>query len=162
MSKKIYRSRKDRIVSGVCGGVAEYFQFDSTWVRLAFLFLFLAREVGLLLYIIAWVIIPERPLGSVRGETVYDQDNLPASDSLEDEQTALVTDNQDSEQERASQKNGQNGNKGHRSLGIILVVIGAFFLFDRWIPYYRWERFWPLILVVFGISLLIKGVKGDE
>ncbi len=58
MKKKIYRSETDRKVAGVCGGIAEYFDIDSTIVRLVFAFLVLAYGTGLLAYIAAAIIIP--------------------------------------------------------------------------------------------------------
>ncbi|SFL86052.1 PspC domain-containing protein [Halanaerobium salsuginis] len=59
--KKIYRSRSDKKIAGVCGGIAEYFGVDSTLVRLATVLLIFASGAGLFAYIIAWAIMPERP-----------------------------------------------------------------------------------------------------
>lgn len=59
--KRLYRSRKDRVIGGVCGGVAEYFGIDSVAVRLAFLIL-LFFGGGLILYIIFWIVVPEKPV----------------------------------------------------------------------------------------------------
>ncbi len=60
MNKKLYRSKKDQIVGGVCGGIAEYFGIDSTLVRLAFVLFALIEGAGIIAYIIAWIIVPER------------------------------------------------------------------------------------------------------
>jgi phage shock protein C len=57
-AKKLYRSEKDRVIGGVCGGLADYLEMDSTVVRLVFLLLFFGAGVGLLPYIIMWIIIP--------------------------------------------------------------------------------------------------------
>jgi len=59
--KKLYRSKKDKMIAGVCGGIAEYFDIDSTLVRLLGVILILSGGVGILTYIIAWIIIPEKP-----------------------------------------------------------------------------------------------------
>ena len=58
MKKKIYRSESDRRLAGVCGGIAEYFDIDSTLIRLAFVFFVLAAGTGLLAYVIAAIIMP--------------------------------------------------------------------------------------------------------
>ncbi len=58
--KRLFRSKKDRILGGVCGGVADYFDVDPTIVRLIWVLLTLAWGAGLLLYIIAWIIVPEQ------------------------------------------------------------------------------------------------------
>ncbi|KUO48832.1 MAG: hypothetical protein APF76_18305 [Desulfitibacter sp. BRH_c19] len=60
MAKKIYRSETDKMIGGVCGGLAEYFQIDSTITRLLLVALVLVGGSGVLLYLIAWIIIPTR------------------------------------------------------------------------------------------------------
>jgi phage shock protein C len=59
--KRLYRSGKDRILGGVCGGIGEYFQIDPVIIRLLFVILAFAWGFGVLLYIIAWIIIPRNP-----------------------------------------------------------------------------------------------------
>ncbi len=59
--KKLYRSAKDRILGGVCGGIAEYYGWDPTLVRLGWVLLSLIWGAGLLLYIILWIIMPRNP-----------------------------------------------------------------------------------------------------
>ena len=61
MEKKLYLSKKDKKVGGVCGGIAEYFGLDSTLIRLIFVLFGLIVGSGLLAYIIAWIVMPERP-----------------------------------------------------------------------------------------------------
>lgn len=58
--KKLYRSRQDRIICGVCGGVAEYFHVDATLIRLG-LVLLACTGSGILAYFIAAIIIPDQP-----------------------------------------------------------------------------------------------------
>ena len=62
--KKLYRSSHDRMISGVCGGLGEYFGIDSVIIRLIWAFSFLVGGFGLLAYIIAAVVIPLEPVGS--------------------------------------------------------------------------------------------------
>ena len=64
-AKKLYRSRKEQMVAGVCGGIAEYFAVDPTIVRLVFVLLALLGGPGLLVYIILWIVIPEEPVEGV-------------------------------------------------------------------------------------------------
>jgi len=58
--KKLYRSGNDKILGGVCGGIGEYFDVDPTIVRLLWILLSL-HGVGVLLYFIAWLMIPKNP-----------------------------------------------------------------------------------------------------
>jgi len=59
--KKLYRSRQNRKIAGVCGGLGEYFTIDPTLVRLAVIFFSLWWGGGLLFYLIAWFVMPEEP-----------------------------------------------------------------------------------------------------
>lgn len=61
MKKKLYRSETDKKIAGVCGGIAEYLKIDSTIVRLLLVIFCLMGGAGCLLYIVAWIIMPEKP-----------------------------------------------------------------------------------------------------
>ena len=59
MTKRLYRSQKDRKISGVCGGLGEYFDVDPTLIRIiAIVFAF--TGTGVLAYLVAWLVMPER------------------------------------------------------------------------------------------------------
>ena len=59
--KRLYRSGKDKMLGGVCGGIAEYLNVDPTIVRFVWVLFTLAAGSGLLAYLIAWLIIPRNP-----------------------------------------------------------------------------------------------------
>ena len=59
--KRLYKSRNDRVLAGVCGGIAEFFGIDPTLVRLAWAVMIFFGGSGLLLYIICALIIPNDP-----------------------------------------------------------------------------------------------------
>ena len=59
--KRLYKSATDKKIAGVCGGIAEYFNVDSTLIRLAWVVFSLLGGSGLLAYIIAAIIMPDRP-----------------------------------------------------------------------------------------------------
>ncbi len=61
MDKKLYLSASDKKISGVCGGIAEYFGIDSTIVRLLWVLMALAYGTGIVFYIICAFVIPDRP-----------------------------------------------------------------------------------------------------
>jgi phage shock protein C len=58
MAKRLQRSRTERMIAGVCGGVAEYFEVDPTLVRLIWVAITVMAGAGILLYLIMWVIMP--------------------------------------------------------------------------------------------------------
>lgn len=63
MEKRLYRSRNQRMLAGVCGGIAEYFNVDPTLIRLLWVIFCFMGGTGILAYIIAAVIIPIDPMG---------------------------------------------------------------------------------------------------
>lgn len=138
--KRLYRSRQNRILAGVCGGIADYFKIDPLIIRLFFVFIFFLNGAGILAYIIGWIIIPERP---------YDYNGEQYNEKFDEES---YYENESSGFNRTNQ----------RFIGIILIIIGAFIIFSRVIPLIVWRNFWAIILIVLGISILVKGVSGSD
>ena len=64
--KRLFRSRTNRILGGVCGGIGEYMNADPTVIRVIFIIVALAFGTGVLFYIIAWLVIPEKPIESAQ------------------------------------------------------------------------------------------------
>ena len=61
MNKKLYKSNQNKIAAGVCGGIAEFFGIDPTLVRLGWILLCALGGSGILAYIIAAIVIPNKP-----------------------------------------------------------------------------------------------------
>lgn len=59
--KKLSRSRNERMIAGVCGGLAEYYNVDPSWVRLAFILFFFLGGCALVIYLLMWLVIPLEP-----------------------------------------------------------------------------------------------------
>jgi len=68
-SRHLYRSRTNRSIAGVCGGIAEFFGIDSTILRLITLFLILFGGLSLWVYIILWIVIPSEPLNCISSKS---------------------------------------------------------------------------------------------
>jgi phage shock protein C len=60
-TRKLYRSRSDRKLAGVCGGLAQYFGIDATLMRVLFVVLAVLGGSGLLLYVALWIVVPNEP-----------------------------------------------------------------------------------------------------
>ncbi|HUV31648.1 MAG TPA: PspC domain-containing protein [Acidobacteriota bacterium] len=72
MSKRLYRSTTQKVFAGVCGGFGDYFEVDPVLVRIIAVILFFAHGVGFLAYMVAWIVMPKRPVGEpVSGERHY-------------------------------------------------------------------------------------------
>ena len=65
MKKRLHRSNENKVIAGVCGGIAEYFDMDPTLIRLAWILFCALGGSGLLAYLIAAIIIPEKTAGDV-------------------------------------------------------------------------------------------------
>lgn len=65
--KRLVRPRDDRVVAGVCSGIARYFEIDPVWIRLAWAVLTVVGFLftGIVVYLLAWLIIPEEEEGGV-------------------------------------------------------------------------------------------------
>jgi phage shock protein C len=64
-TRKLYRSRTDRKLAGVCGGLAQYFNLDATLIRVLFVALAVLGGTGLVLYVAMWIIVPNEPQAAV-------------------------------------------------------------------------------------------------
>ena len=63
-TRRLYRSRTDRKLAGVCGGLAQYFNTDVTLLRVLFVVLALLGGPGLVIYLLMWILVPEERLGA--------------------------------------------------------------------------------------------------
>ena len=84
MRDRLYRSRTDRMLFGVAGGMARYFDLDASVVRIIWALLVLAGGAGLLLYLVAAIVIPEEPLGWVPTAGVGDPPSAPGATTAPD------------------------------------------------------------------------------
>jgi len=60
--RRLYRSRTNRKIAGVCGGLGAYFNIDPVFIRIVWVVLILGAGVGLLAYLICWLVIPNEPV----------------------------------------------------------------------------------------------------
>ncbi|HBY57817.1 MAG TPA: stress-responsive transcriptional regulator [Candidatus Atribacteria bacterium] len=154
MQKKLYRSRKDYMIAGVCGGIAEYFDIDSTLVRLMAVLIVLLGGAGVVAYIIAWIVIPKNP------EQVSDE-NFENREKLKEKIKKGAEDVIEEVKEHfESEESYHKSEKNRRILGgIIVIVIGLIFLLNSFFPWVGWGRLWPLILIAVGITIMIQAFK---
>ncbi|MEJ5351097.1 MAG: PspC domain-containing protein [Melioribacteraceae bacterium] len=143
MQKKLYRSRKFRVLGGVAGGLAEYFNLDPILMRVIFVLFSLINGIGVLLYIILWIIIPEEPF-----EVAYNIERETSKETSEENAKPYKT-------EVEYKRNGS----GRVIFGVILILIGLLFLAERFIPAFCFEDIIPLTLVIIGIFLIWNSVS---
>ncbi|RIH89858.1 PspC domain-containing protein [Calidithermus roseus] len=138
--RRLYRSEKDQVIAGVCGGLAEYFAIDPVLVRALFVLLALFGGGGFVLYIILWIVIPKAGSTATGSEESLRQ-------GLEEVQGKA----------RQLVEEVRRGGSGSSVLGWILLLVGAWLLLDNlgWIRI-NGDLLWPLLLIGLGVVLLLR------
>jgi phage shock protein C len=141
---RLFRSEKDRVLGGVAGGLAQYFNLDSTLLRLVFVLLLVFGGSGLLIYIILWIIMPTQSSASANIEDNIRQN----SEELRQKAEGVVDE----------VRTGQNT---RQILGILILVFGVILLMQNfgYFHFFNLGRLWPLILIVLGIAILTRHGK---
>jgi len=145
--KRLYRSRKDQMIAGVCGGIAEYFDLDPALVRLAFVLLLFAGGAGVLLYVAGMIIIPENPHQKPRKQENIEEKLEKIGKTIEEKAEAL------------GEEISDNTTTGRTSklLGGILLAVGLWFVFRSFLPaWFAMGNLWPLLLIGLGILLIAR------
>ncbi|HMC83623.1 MAG TPA: PspC domain-containing protein [Candidatus Polarisedimenticolia bacterium] len=152
MARRVYRSKRDIKIAGVCGGLGEHFDVDPTVFRVVFLLLAFYGGVGVLLYLIAWLLIPPggAPASAAPGGPEAAGDRIESAAR----QAAEALD----EKIRAWDPGSE---KGMMVIGFLLVFIGLVlvlnnfnaFSFDLF-EYVNWRKLWPSVLIAAGALLL--------
>ncbi len=159
MENKLYRSRTDRMICGVCGGLAKYFNVDPVLVRIIFVLLILAHGLGILAYIIIAIVVPlEGSRATSTRETTRENIEEIKATAVEfgEELRATFTrkDKPAEEKTEATKKSRQSQNL----LGIILIAIGLLILMGTmnlfW--WFRWDYLWPVLLIIVGLLIIIN------
>lgn len=149
--RKLYRSRRDRIVAGVCGGIGEYFNIDPVIIRLLFLLLILQVGSGLLIYIILAIIIPAAPGREREGEEIPSRGEKirEFAHGLGQRVYDFTRDVRDNKSWFSDRRN---------TIGSIFLLIGLSILFSQMFPeYWRWwATLWPALLVALGFYIILK------
>lgn len=143
MVKKLYRSTTDKMIAGVCGGLAEYFEIDSTLIRILFLALLIFGGGGFLIYLIMWIVVPKRPYYIENQSAEYSEKKSPDVNYQHSDNYSVEV-----ESPKSYDKNVV--------VGIIVIVIGVLLLFDNFDLMFGFSKLWPILLIIFGGYLIFK------
>lgn len=158
MEKRLYRSRTDRMIWGVCGGIAKYFGIDATIIRIITILLLFAGGSGILAYIILAIVIPLESSPSREPRDIIKENvqeiRQTASQFGEDIRSTFAR------QEGEVREMSRTGWHGRYIFGAILIIIGGIILITNFNFFWwlRWRYLWPLILVAIGL-LVILGAR---
>ncbi|MBU0511547.1 MAG: PspC domain-containing protein [Chloroflexi bacterium] len=138
MKTRVYRSRTDRMLGGVCGGLGDYLGIDPTFIRIFFFIIFFGGSAGFWLYMLLWILVPEE--GAAAPGDFGDRVR-----SLGDDIATAVS-------------------RPHPKSGLIigggLILLGFFWLIEQlnisWLWWWDFDVLWPVLLIVAGGVLLIR------
>jgi phage shock protein PspC (stress-responsive transcriptional regulator) len=149
MEKKLYRDEQNKMVGGVCAGLAQYLDMDVTVVRLLFAFAFFVAGVGGGTYIILWIVLPRK---------TYNPFTTPSDPATVNYIVPpVIPVNPGQPFTPVPQKRSNGG----IIVGLVLILMGAVFLLHQLDLFSFWElhRFWPVLLVGVGIALIVSGQR---
>ncbi len=159
MQKRLYRSRSERVLWGVCGGLAKYFDMDPVLVRIIFVLLVFANGLGILAYIIMAVLVPlEGSTAAAPRETIREnvQEMKQSATELGEEiRSGFAREAKTGEPTGAPQP-ATAEHRARNILGIVLIIVGVFSLLAtlNLFSWLWWGRFWPIILIVVGLLVI--------
>jgi phage shock protein C len=162
---RLNRSVNGRVIGGVAGGLADFFGMDPTIVRLIFVLLAVFGGGGVLLYIILWIVLPER-----NAFNTFNSYNPPPSSSAPPSgggdsgigETYEGFGKPDNAFTAAPDMASKRKFEGSLIGGVVLILIGSFFLAERFIPRISFGDFWPLLLVVVGLVLIFNSLPAKK
>lgn len=123
-TQRFTRSSSDKVLAGVAGGIAAFFEIDANLIRLIFVLFTVFGGSGVLIYIILWILMPEDTL-------------------------------------KPGQEVKQNDDNSKQLFAGTVIAIGIFLLLNNFglLWWFSLQKLWPLILIMLGISLLVKNEK---
>jgi phage shock protein C len=159
---RLYRSRDDRMLAGVAGGLAEYWNADPSLIRVIWaLLIIFTGGLALVVYIVMAIVIPEEPdvLPTTGGQALVE--GTPAAGEGWASPADAEAARRAAREARAAARRERGGGAfpAGAVLGGFLIILGGFFLAREFLPEIDFDWFWPLILVGLGIVLVVTAVR---
>ena len=158
MEKRLYRSKSDRMIWGVCGGLAEYFDVDPTLIRIIAVLSIFISGAGILAYIILAIVVPSESSKATQPKDAI-KENVEelkkTASELGREIKSTFTGKDESEETTGIRYRRRN------LLGIIIIIIVVLFLMSRFnlFWWFRWAYLWPIIIIAIGLVIIVSARK---
>ncbi len=150
MNTIFYRSESDRMLGGVCGGLATYLGIDATLVRLFFVILFFGTGVGILAYLALWIIAPSE--STINKELTWKESLQESGENLGERINNVGSD-------FTAAMRQPNPKAGVIIGGALIALGGLLFIENLGIPGLGWLNFdvlWPVLLIIAGTVMLAR------
>ncbi len=142
MEKRIVRSKANRIIGGVCGGMGDYFGIDPVLIRLLWVGSVLLAGAGILFYLIAWVVIPEEkePKSDQTGSAPFTDSSSQARYDVNGSVSYVAE----------TSGKAVDSRKGSLVIAVLFLFIGLFLLLNRFFPIFSWKIFIGMLFIFLG------------
>ncbi len=167
MSTRLYRSRDERMIAGVAGGLAEMWDADPSLVRLAWALLTIfTGGVALVVYVVLAVVVPEEDEVFLGPGEAAAADAGPLDATTADvtriaraaaREGAREARRQRRALRRATRADGPR--TGPIVIGVLFILGGAWFLAREYVPWLDWDWVWPMTLVAIGVLVLLLAMR---
>lgn len=169
MEKRLYRSRVNRVVAGICGGIAEYFRIDPVIIRIATVLLTLITGgTGILVYIIAIFIIPDEKneFGQDFGSSTksgFNNSTGGFNNSTDgfNSPTGGFDDDFGSPVNETRSTSRFDSDKSKVVIGACLILFGVLFFVKQAFHWFDMRYFWPIVLIVVGLIFIYKNRRNS-
>ena len=156
MVTRLKKSGTDKIIDGVCGGIAEHFEVDPVIVRLAFVLFTFINGFGVILYIILAIVMPGADKADMTPKETINENIQEIGDNLKRAGEGL--------EKKIDKFDEKQKPRNARWFGAILVLVGLFLLMDK-LNLFWWlnsDFLWPVVLILLGVWLLISRSRGKK
>lgn len=149
MYRRLYRSRKNNVISGVCGGIADYFSIDPVLVRILWVFgTIITSGTGVIIYVISAIIMPE-----------YKEQDHTQNTWANTEPGFTPTEDPAHEWKQPAKFDSA---KSKFVIGAALIILGSLMFLKMIIPGFHFNFFWPVAIICIGVAFLYKGKRRDS
>jgi len=152
MGRQLHRSKTNKVIAGVCGGLGEYFGIEPTLIRLIWAVICLPFIPALIAYIVAAIVIPEGTGAGTAGSTRQPPQNADEFSNWDEEAAKW--------KEPAVEWKDPTRTGSDRTgvfIGGILIVLGGAFLAKEFFHWFNFRYFWPLVFIGIGALIIYKG-----
>jgi phage shock protein PspC (stress-responsive transcriptional regulator) len=195
MRERLYRSRRDRVIGGVAGGVADALDIDPSIVRVIWVILaFMTGGIAAFIYLVMLIVVPEEPgddfdwttvppaspAGTYPGAVPGDQEESigfdePGRPVLREETGSAFAppppayppesrpvERQEARRARRAERGTGGPGGGALVFGLILILIGGYFLLRQFVPALDLGLIWPVVVIVLGLVLILGSLRSRD
>jgi phage shock protein C len=142
--KKLYRDENNKMIGGVCKGLADYFDIDVSLVRALFLLALILKGGGVIIYIILLIVLPKKQLGF--GQPYVDYTVPPQGNTVDP---------------FTYQPPVRKKSNFSRIAGVVLIALGSILILDEYhiIPDWDFHYLWPVPMILIGLAIIITSTN---